>query len=81
MQTDIEDRAHGFEIQRDGAQFFLVDRNVFNNWGTLSKRFDTREAAVVYAFNCNSFKKGRRGSVEAPAMSGGVLAMNGPSTG
>jgi hypothetical protein len=64
MQLDIEDRAYGFEIQRDGAQFALVDRDTFNNWGKLSQRFPTRDAAEEYAYRCDAFKRGRRRKVD-----------------
>lgn len=63
-QLNIEDRAHGFEIQRDGAQFRLVDRSTFCNWGTLSNRFVSRDAAEEYARRCEDFKCGRRRTVD-----------------
>jgi hypothetical protein len=63
MQLDIEDQAHGFEIHREGMKFFLVDRCSFNNWGHLKIRFDTHEAAVAYAYNCQQFKIGRRHTI------------------
>lgn len=64
MQLDIEDRAHGFEIQRDGAEFVLVDRASWNNWGKLKQRFPTRDAAVDYARRCDDFKRGKRRMVD-----------------
>lgn len=67
MQFDIEDRAHGFEVQRDGDQFRLVDRATFNNWGTLKPRFANRADAVDYARRCDDFKRGKRRTVELEA--------------
>lgn len=62
-QLDIEDRAYGFEIQRIGDTFKLVDRANFNNWGTLNTLFPTRDAAEDYACRCDAFKRGRRSTV------------------
>lgn len=64
MQLDIEDRAYGFEIQRDGKLFRLVDRDTSNNWGELSARWSTRDEAEEYARQCDAFKRGLRGSLQ-----------------
>lgn len=62
-QLDIEDRAYGFEIQRRGEMFCLIDRATFNNWGELKQLFATRAEAEDYAWRCSEFKRGRRMSV------------------
>ncbi|MGY3482251.1 hypothetical protein ACVW1C_000134 [Bradyrhizobium sp. USDA 4011] len=60
-------RAYGFDILPDSGKFRLIDRCEFNNWGELSRRFDTAAEAEEYARRCDEFKRGKRSSVELRA--------------
>ena len=52
----------GFEIAPHATGgFLLIDRDTFNNWGTIgeARPFRDRAAAESHAIDCDRFKRGR----------------------